>query len=119
MSWFWKTKDKKKNKEKEAQTSEKSSNKISETTVKKNVANEAKVQKSKNTQSDTEQNKKALYRVVYDKKSKLWLIKRDGAKRVIATFSTKESALVRVKELSQSNNLSYIVHKKDGKFQKK
>ncbi len=63
--------------------------------------------------------KKPIYRVVYDKDARLWLIKKDGAKRTIASYTTKEEALNRVKELSNSKELSFVVHKKYGKFQKK
>lgn len=79
--------------------------------------------KSKNTSTIKEENKKtekaSIYRVIYDKENKVWQIKKDGAKRVIATKHTKEEALARVKELSQNKDIGYIVHKKDGKFQKK
>ena len=63
--------------------------------------------------------KKAIYRVLYNKEERTWQIKKDGAQRVISSFPTKDEALKRVKELSESNDLNYIVHKKDGKFQKK
>ncbi len=63
--------------------------------------------------------KKAIYRVLYNKEDRTWQIKKDGAKRVISSYPTKDEALKRVKELSESNDMSYIVHKKDGKFQKK
>lgn len=63
--------------------------------------------------------KKPIYRVLYDKEARVWVIKKDGAKRTIASYVTKEEALNRVKELSASNDLNFIVHKKDGKFQKK
>lgn len=63
--------------------------------------------------------KKAIYRVLYNKEDRTWQIKKDGAKRVISSYPTKDEALKRVKELSDSNDMSYIVHKKDGKFQKK
>ena len=66
-----------------------------------------------------EKEKKAIYRVLYSKEDRTWQIKKDGAKRVISSFPTKDEALKRVKELSESNDLNYIVHKKDGKFQKK
>ena len=56
---------------------------------------------------------------MYDKEARVWVIKKDGAKRTIASYVTKEEALGRVKELSASNDLNFIVHKKDGKFQKK
>ena len=38
---------------------------------------------------------------------------------MIDSRPTKEEALNRVKELSQSQDTKFIVHKKDGKFQKK
>ena len=63
--------------------------------------------------------KKAVYRVVYDKEENLWKIKKDGAKRVIDSKKTKEEALKRVQELSQSQDVKFVVYKKDGKFQKK
>ncbi len=63
--------------------------------------------------------KKPIYRVLYDKEARVWVIKKDGAKRTISSYVTKEEALNRVKELSASNDLNFIVHKKDGKFQKK
>lgn len=63
--------------------------------------------------------KKPIYRVMYDKENRVWLIKKDGAKRTIASYPTKEEALNRVRDLSSTNDLSFVVHKKDGKFQKK
>ena len=69
--------------------------------------------------TDVKKEKKALYRVVYDKESKSWKIKKDGAKRVIDSKHTKEEALARVNELVESQDAKYVVHKKDGKFQKK
>ena len=57
--------------------------------------------------------------MVYDKDARVWVIKKDGAKRNIASFPTKDEALARVKELSESQDLNFVVHKKDGKFQKK
>lgn len=60
-----------------------------------------------------------VYRLSYSDKDKLWVIKRDGAKRVIATYHTKEEALKRIKELSNNQEVGFTVKKKDGKFQKK
>ena len=68
--------------------------------------------------TETEEGKKGSYRVIYSKEDKVWLIKRDGAKRTIASFKTKEQALARVSELCKNQNAKVIVHKKDGKFQK-
>ena len=83
----------------------------------KEVKTESKTEE-KETKSETKE-RKSIYRVVYDRENRVWLIKKDGAKRVIASFATKEEALKRVKELCESQNLKVIVHKKDGKFQKK
>lgn len=66
-----------------------------------------------------EKQKKAVYRVIFDKEDKLWKIKKDGAKRVIDSKKTKEEALERVQELSKSQDTNFVVYKKDGKFQKK
>lgn len=63
--------------------------------------------------------RKALYRVSFDKENKKWLITKDGAQRVIASFVTKAEAMDRVKELSKNQDLNFVVKKKDGKFQKK
>ena len=67
----------------------------------------------------TEQSRKAIYRVAYDKEDRVWTIKKDGAARTIATFVTKDEAMKRVKELANNQDLNFVVRKKDGKFQKK
>lgn len=85
-------------------------------TTKKEKTEEKKVEEKKEEKKTT---KKPIYRVVYDKEARTWVIKKDGAKRTIASYATKEEALARVLDLSQSNDLNFIVHKKDGKFQKK
>jgi len=66
-----------------------------------------------------EETKKAIYRVSYNKDNKKWQITKDGAQRVIANLDTKDEAVARVKELSENQNLNFVVRKKDGKFQKK
>ena len=66
-----------------------------------------------------EKARKCIYRVAYDKENRKWLIKKDGAKRTIDSYHTKEEAMERVKELCEKYDLNYVVHKKDGKFQKK
>ncbi len=63
--------------------------------------------------------KKGIYRVVYDSENRKWLIKKDGAQRIIDSKATKDEALNRVKSLSEKNDVGFIIHKKDGKFQKK
>ena len=99
---------------KNVETKEKPATKTEKTSTAKSSS------KQEQTKSETvEKTKKPVYRVLFDKESRLWLIKKDGAKRTIASFATKEEALERVKELSSSNELNFVVHKKDGKFQKK
>ena len=79
----------------------------------------SKTVEEKSVSAKPEKTRKALYRVLYDKENRAWVIKKDGAKRTIASFATKEAALARVKELSTSKDINFVVHKKDGKFQKK
>lgn len=104
-------------KETKAKNSNAKSNKNEEKAVKK-------VTTKKEEKTDTEESaekeevKKGSYRIIYSKENKVWLIKRDGAKRTIASYKTKEQALNRVSELSKNQNAKVIVHKKDGKFQK-
>lgn len=59
------------------------------------------------------------YVVVFDKEEKLWKIKRDNAKRVIASYATKKDAMTRVKTLCENNDAGVVVKKKNGQFQKK
>lgn len=59
------------------------------------------------------------YRIMYDKETKTWEIRKDMAKRVIRRVKTKKEALEIAQELSKNQDLNLIVHKKDGKFQKK
>ena len=84
----------------------------------KKVQTEEKTKEVKQEKKETA-SKKPIYRVVYDKETRLWTIRKDGAKRVIANYVTKQEALNRVKELSASKDMNFVVHKKDGKFQKK
>lgn len=97
---------------------EEKSNTISKKETTKEKSPTEKVEKTDKKETETK-SKKPIYRVIYDKEARVWLIKKDGAKRTISSYPTKEEALNRVKDLSSSNDLNYIVHKKDGKFQKK
>lgn len=63
--------------------------------------------------------RKISYRILYDKESKTWEIRKDNAKRVIRRVKTKKEALEIAQELSKNQDLNLVVHKKDGKFQKK
>lgn len=99
------------------------------TETKKVVAKKAETKKVETKKAETKKadsaevkapkERKALYRVVYSKELKVWQIKKDGAKRVIDSKHTKEEALIRVRELSESQDSNFVVQKKDGKFQKK
>ena len=79
----------------------------------------AETKKADSAEVKAPKERKALYRVVYSKELKVWQIKKDGAKRVIDSKHTKEEALIRVRELSESQDSNFVVQKKDGKFQKK
>ncbi len=87
--------------------------------TKKEVVKEEKVSQQEEVKEQAKQPKKGVYRVVFDKEDGMWKIKKDGAKRVIDSKKTKEEALKRVQELSQSQDTKFVVYKKDGKFQKK
>ena len=78
-----------------------------------------KTEEKKEEKVDDKQSKKPVYRVLYDKEERLWKIKKDGASRVIDSRKTKEEALARVQELSGNQDINFVVHKKDGKFQNK
>ncbi len=76
-------------------------------------------------EEETEEVKKAessrpkQYRISYDKEQRMWLIKKDGAKRVIRKTATKTEAVEIAKRMCNNQDLNLVVHKKDGKFQKK
>lgn len=129
--WFFKKKKKEEMKEdvKEEKVEEKESAVVEDKSAvetKKSEKNKAqnnlkstpKNEKEDKTKEE-EETKLGAYRVLYSKEEKLWLIKRDGAKRTIASYKTKEQALLRVSDLCKNQNAKVIVHKKDGKFQKK
>lgn len=62
--------------------------------------------------------KARVYHVSYDREDGRWKIFLEGGKAIFK-FATKEEALTRVKELAAKNERNYVVHKKDGKMQKK
>lgn len=121
MGLFFKKKKEDKKVNKNEKTKEKIETVAEEKEQKEKPATQPKPAKKETVaeKKTPEKIKKPVYRVIYDKEARLWLIKKDGAKRTIASFVTKEEALNRVKDLSSSNDLNYIVHKKNGKFQKK
>ena len=90
--------------------------KVQENEVQEEVVVESTVEE---TDEETGTTRKPVYRVIYDKKERKWNIRKDQAKRVIESYVTKEEALARVEQLASSKDMKFIVHKKDGKFQKK
>lgn len=96
-------------------TKEKKEN-IKANKVKEKISNSKSIRNGKEGVSKI---KKPLYRVVFDKENGKWNIKKDGADRIIDSKLTKQEVLDRVKKLCENNDTKYIVHKKDGKFQKK
>ena len=108
--------------EKEAKEKEKKvAVKAKKETKKEEVAEEVVVEEVAETAEETTEKKarKAVYRVVFDKEDSLWKIKKDGAKRIIASYKTKQEALDKVQNLSKNQEINFVVMKKDGKFQKK
>ncbi|MBR2970312.1 MAG: DUF2188 domain-containing protein [Clostridia bacterium] len=67
----------------------------------------------------TQKSRPVSYRVVYDSETRTWEVRKDNAKRVIRRVHTKKEALQIAQELSQNQELNLVVHKKDGKFQKR
>ena len=120
--WFRKNKKEQKEKTeknvKGTKTSQEKSSANKDKQDKKLSKNQEKVVE-KDKKMEAEKTKKAIYRVVFSKENNVWQIKKDGAKRVIDSKVTKEEALERVKQLSESQEMKFVVHKKDGKFQKK
>lgn len=90
-----------------------------EKAVKAEKPKKAKTEEKVNEKQEPSKGARPSYRVIYDMSEKVWLIKKDGAKRVIRKVSTKAEATKIAKELSENQNLNLTIHKKDGKFQKK
>ena len=59
------------------------------------------------------------YRVVYDRETFTWVVKKDNNTRVTRRVKTKKEALEIAKELSKRQDVNMTVHKKHAKFQKK
>ena len=104
--------------EEQEKTETKTSSKSMQNKTKTEKTNQSNAKEEKGEEVEEKQ-KRAVYRVIFDKEDKLWKIKKDGAKRVIDSKKTKEEALERVQELSKSQDTNFVVYKKDGKFQKK
>ena len=63
--------------------------------------------------------KLGIYRLVYDKEKKDWVIFRDKSEHASRRCKTKKEALEVLKTLSKNQEAGTVIHKKDGKFQKK
>jgi len=66
-----------------------------------------------------QKDKLGVYRLTYDKANKEWVITRDKSERASRRCKTKEEAMVVLKELSKNQDTGTVIHKKDGKWQKK
>lgn len=60
---------------------------------------------------------KAIYHIMFNAETKVWSIKKDKAKRIIASYKTKDEAVARAKKLADSNDVTIMIYKKDGKVQ--
>ena len=81
---------------------------------------EAVIETTEVVETDAEKREiKAVYRVIYDKENREWMVKKDGAQRVIRRVKTKAEALELASQFATNQDLSISVQKKDGKFQKK
>lgn len=109
-----------KEKERKSSTKAKKETKKEEVVEEVEVVEDASENAEETTDTTTEKKaRKAVYRVVFDKEDSLWKIKKDGAKRIIASYKTKQEALDKVQSLSKNQEINFVVMKKDGKFQKK
>ena len=85
---------------------------------------EVKEDKKTTTQKVVEDNqtdkkeRKQRYMVVYDKENKDWVVRKTDSERASKRCKTKAEALEVVTRLSENQELSVSVKKKDGKFQK-
>ena len=114
-------------KEVENVTEEKHENKKSvkkSTTKKETKKQEEKVTPEKDDEEKKDEEKKeiknAKYRLTYDKDKASWVIRKDGASRTIRRVKTKQEALEILKTMEEKNeDIKVVVHKKNGKFQKR
>ncbi len=114
-----------KKKETPSKKQEEKTNTQAKQTEKKKVATktEAKTKtedvKAKETTETKEVKAKAQkYIISYDKNEREWVVKKTGSARASKRFHTKQEALKYAEALSEKQNISMTVKKKDGKFQK-
>lgn len=86
---------------------------------------EEKVEKPQTTENEVEEKeeskseRKQRYFVTFDKERKDWIVKKTDSSRASKRCKTKAEALEVATRLSESQELSLTVKKKDGKFQNK
>lgn len=108
-------------KEKQTKKTVKKETKKQEEPIEELKQEEASVAQEDKQQEDAEKETKqrrSLYRVIYDKEDRKWIIKKDGNEKITKKVNTKKEALEIVEKLCENQNLKMVVHKKDGKFQK-
>ena len=66
-----------------------------------------------------QKNELGLYRLIYDKEQKDWVISRDNSERASKRCGTKREALKYLKSLSDNQDVGTVIHKRNGKWQKK
>lgn len=75
-------------------------------------------EKAKEEKVEEKMERKQKYMVIYDKENKDWVVKKTDSSRASKRCKTKAEALEVATRLSESQDLSLTVKKKDGKFQK-
>ncbi len=62
--------------------------------------------------------KRVVYHVTWDKKLKIWLIKKEGRKTPVSKHTTKREAVAEGRKLAKKEKLGQlIIHKQDGKIE--
>ena len=75
--------------------------------------------KEEPAEEEKEERELGHYTISYDKEKKDWVIKRPGSQRATKRTKTKKEALEIVKKLTETQEVGFVVKKKNGKFQKK
>lgn len=62
--------------------------------------------------------KRIVYHVSHDQKSSRWQVTKEGGKRAVKTFSTKEKAVDHGRKAARKEKLGQLkIHKKNGRLQ--
>lgn len=81
---------------------------------------EKKTAAKKDTDKKDASKGKVWHVTLRDGKPRVWVVKAEGATRAYKTFNTKAEAEECVRKLKANNDdATVVIHKKDGKFQKK